>query len=301
MYPARPGAQPTTTQRARAGGVQSSTGPRPARAGRRARGRPDDRRDRHRHRHPAAHHAPPAAHPRRAWLHAAGPRGATRSGSGCPARRELASMVDADGAAAPRPAGRRARRDRQPRLLVGDHVEYIAQARPALDAHVHRGRPPRRRPLHRRRQGDARHLPRRRGRALSPRRPPPHQHTITDPDPAGPAAGAATGHALDEGEQEVGVRCVAVAARPTCPGQSVSASGTPYDRRPHRPRGAAPAGVGDEAWVRSCPEPSARVRQAEASDSIASTSLRTSSASARVSAPAPGRRSARRRAPGRPP
>ena len=135
---------------------------------------------------------------------------------------------------APRPAGRRARRVGQPghARRRRDRLRR-AGAVPALDADVHRGRPSRAAPLHGRRQGDhgpdaggpgARPVAAHRHAASTPR------HTITDPDAFAKALlwVGEHGYAIDDEEQEHGVRCVAVAVpdAPTKLGLSVSGPAT---------------------------------------------------------------------------
>ena len=65
--------------------------------------------------------------------------------------------------------------------------------------------------------------------------PPRTEHTITSPDAMVAALGEVReqGYAIDDGEQELGVRCVAVAdSRPAVPGRAVGLrSEQPGDRR----------------------------------------------------------------------
>ena len=116
-------------------------------------------------------------------------------------------------------------------MLDGDQVAYVAQApgRHSMRMFTEVGR--RVAPaLHRRRQGAARRR-RRRGRpgaaAAAPacRATPPH--TVTDPDEflAQLAGCASSGYAMDEGEQEVGVRCVAVKVPESTLPLAISVSG----------------------------------------------------------------------------
>ena len=112
----------------------------------------------------AADHSPALPHAGRSRLPAAGAVPAVRAGPAHPAaRRELVDDAERRRPPASRPAGRRARRDRQPGVAGrrSDRL-HLAGAVPAFDADVHRGRPPGVAALHGRRQGDhGRHAARR--------------------------------------------------------------------------------------------------------------------------------------------
>ena len=118
-------------------------------------------------------------------------------------------------------------------MLDGDEIVYVAQAqsRRSMRMFTEVGRRVAA-PLHRRRQGD--HGPHAGGRgARAPQafgNVPEHTDTtITDPTPSPPAPWSAEhGYAVDDGEQEPGVRCVAVAVpdAPTRLALSVSGPAT---------------------------------------------------------------------------
>ena len=118
-------------------------------------------------------------------------------------------------------------------MLDGDLMVYVGQAQsPAVDAHVHRGRPAV--PAHCTAVGKAilaDEDPAARARAPAAHRhaEPRTEHTITDPDVflASLADVRRTGYAVDDQEQELGVRCVAVAV-PDAPSRiAMSVSGRP--------------------------------------------------------------------------
>ena len=108
-------------------------------------------------------------------------------------------------------------------------VMYIGSALPAHDADVHRARPPGARALHGRGQGAAVAALGRRGARVAR----PHGHACRDPEhdhhPDAMLVELAKirreGHALDEGEQEVGVRCVAVPVHGALGTLGISVSG----------------------------------------------------------------------------
>ena len=160
---------------------------------------------------PAAHRAPAAAHAGRPRLHAADAQPPLRPRVPAGAARRDGELDGGRGhRGGPRPAGRRARRDRQP----GDPVRLPRGVRrpgavAAHDADVHRGRPAGRPALHRRGQGAARPARRRPG----PRDRPPRRAARSRPStpwsprppcwPTSPQV-RARGYALDEQEQEAG-------------------------------------------------------------------------------------------------
>ena len=112
--------------------------------------------------------------------------------------------------------GREVRRDHQHGDARGRRLR-LRRAGPLAPVHadVHRGRPGRHAALHRRRQGDPVHAHRPAGgrpARSAPGCPPRTEHTLVTADAmlAALAQARELGYALDDGEQELGVRCVAV-------------------------------------------------------------------------------------------
>ena len=125
---------------------------------------------------------------------------------------------------------------------------HRAGAVPALDADVHRGRPPGAAALHGRRQGD--HGPHAAGPGAGPAAA--HRHAASTPSTPSPTPETFAeqlrwvgehGYAIDDGEQEHGVRCVAVAV-PDAPDQARTLgqrAGHPDDAGGHRTHVPDPA------------------------------------------------------------
>ena len=174
-----------------------------------------------------------------------------------PPGRESSKML---GTARPLPAraGRGPRRVGQP----GDARRrpdrlHRAGAVAAVDADVHRGRSAvsphctavGKAILARMPPGDVRELFARTGMPRTPSTPSPTPTPSLEPAWCGEH-----GYAIDDGEQELGVRCVAVAVPGALPARHVGVrSGRPDDRAAHRARGAAADRGGRRHWPRTSP------------------------------------------------
>ncbi len=173
------------------------------------------------HRAVARDRPPAAGQPDQPRLRPAGPRPALRARDGAAAARRRGDPAARQlGDAVPVAARRAVRRDRQPGGARG-RPRHLRRAgrRPAPHADVHRGRPPGAAAQHRRRQGAARLA----GPRARPARPDPARtarphaahadvrRRLRRRARAGPGR---RGWAVDDEEEEVGVRCMAVPVGP---------------------------------------------------------------------------------------